>query len=60
MMSRTSTHSQKQGYDNACLELADHFLADIPETMRGQYREPLALAIQHAVEGWFAEQENPF
>lgn len=44
--------------DSRCFDLADYFLADSPEAWRGMHRQELALAIQEAVEDYFASNED--
>lgn len=45
-------------FDAKCLDLADHFLADTPETWRGMHRQELAFAIQERIEDYLRIAED--
>lgn len=51
-------NERRKLYDPACLTLAEHFLADLPQFQDDT--DGLASAVQTAVEDWFATKEAEF
>lgn len=49
---------ERLSFDNECLFLADHFLAEAEKPVTDEHRSKLAYTIQRAVEDWLAAFEG--